>query len=267
MTILNKVLEKLTINEEKLTAIQMLKSWINSKSVVTWNGGSGTFRYVTVNGKYIKNESDWNKYNKLATKLFHPCKVVTKTSQWNEVSPDPELYGDESKDIGVALLKPVDGLEFKIVRAVKTGRSNDVEVNLISNKAETQEERRLVVNVGFSSPTQALSKIHVPGSLDDKKKDEDVQMFALYSDGGNCFSSKSSDPRYQDWHWTASEYGETRREFTARAKRQAEDAAAYGYHYYVGGQGARTVKIFTDIEKFKAACQKVGMNPNLSEYE
>lgn len=94
-----------------------------------------------------------------------------------------------------------------------------------------------------------------------ENKEDNVQMFALFSDGGNCYS------RYDDanWYWTASQYDEDEKSFKKRVRAQAKRKAETNYREYLAN--SMKCKFFKSIDKFKKECAKVGITPNLSEYE
>ncbi len=109
------------------------------------------------------------------------------------------------------------------------------------------------------------------GAAEALPDERDITMFGIFNDGGNCFtylnSGNSSGDASRNWYWSASE-GETAKEFRARLNRAAKRKAESNYNYYVdGGPGSWGVKIFKNIEDFKKACEKIGLHPNLSEYE
>lgn len=90
--------------------------------------------------------------------------------------------------------------------------------------------------------------------------ERDITMFGIFNDGGNCWSSRSNE----NWYWSASE-GETEKEFRARLRRQGERHAQQNYREYV--RCSYGVRVFKDLEMFKRACEKVGIHPDLKEYE
>ena len=130
-------------------------------------------------------------------------------------------------------------------------------IELIKNAQKELES--LGYNVEF---TDGNVKIWMPKSDFEPVEDErDITMFGIFNDGGNCYSANDEG----NWYWSASE-GETAAEFKARLKRSGEHKAQQNYREYVKSP-TYGVKIFKDIEKFKQACEKVGLNPNLRDYE
>lgn len=97
--------------------------------------------------------------------------------------------------------------------------------------------------------------------LEPTEDEREITMFGIFNDGGNCYSSNDDG----HWYWSASE-GETAKEFRARLMRSGERKAQQNYREYVKSP-TYGVKIFKDIEKFKQACEKVGLNPNLTDYQ
>lgn len=97
--------------------------------------------------------------------------------------------------------------------------------------------------------------------LEPVEDERDITMFGIFNDDGNCYSANDDG----NWYWSTSE-GETAAEFRARLKRSGERKAQQNYREYVKSP-TYGVKIFKDIEKFKQACEKVGLNPNLRDYE
>lgn len=125
---------------------------------------------------------------------------------------------------------------------------------------DAQEEiEKLGYTVEF---TDGNVKIWMPKTdLEPVENERDITMFGIFNDGGNCYSANDDG----NWYWSASE-GETAAEFKARLKRSGERKAQQNYREYVKSP-TYGVKIFKDIEKFKQACEKVGINPNLRDYE
>ena len=102
-----------------------------------------------------------------------------------------------------------------------------------------------------------MPKSYLEPTVDERE----ITMFGIFNDGGNCYSSRDDG----NWYWSASE-DETAAEFRARLKRAGERKAQQNYREYVKSP-TYGVKIFKDIEQFKKACEKVGLHPNLSDYE
>ncbi len=92
------------------------------------------------------------------------------------------------------------------------------------------------------------------------ENERDMVMFGLFNDGGNAYSSRNDE----HWYWSVSD-GETAAEFRKRLKRQGEHKAQTNYYEYI--KGSYGVRVFKDINQFVKAANKVGLNPNLSEYE
>lgn len=100
----------------------------------------------------------------------------------------------------------------------------------------------------------------------------DQTFFGVFHDGGNCFSymnrSREEADKSRNWYWSASD-GETKAEFRKRLFRQAKYHESHDYNYYCPSEHASSygVKVFTNIKDFKKFCERVGMHPDLSEYE
>lgn len=86
-------------------------------------------------------------------------------------------------------------------------------------------------------------------------------LYALFSDGGNCYSSRDDD----NWYWasTQDDPTETRAEFSKRLRRACDNKASRNYREYVPGSGK--VKIFSSKEEFIRAANKVGINPKFDD--
>ena len=85
---------------------------------------------------------------------------------------------------------------------------------------------------------------------------ENITLYGLFSDGGNCYSSRDD----ANWAWSISN-NETRTEFRKRLKRAGELRASKGYREY--DPSSIEVKVFTSKEAFIRAAKKVGINPKL----
>ena len=130
-------------------------------------------------------------------------------------------------------------------------------IELIKNVQKELES--LGYNVEF---TDGNVKIWMPKSdFEPVEYERDITMFGIFNDGGNCYTAHDEG----NWYWTTSD-GETAAEFRARLKRAGERKAQQNYREYCKSP-TYGVQIFKDIEKFKKACEKVGINPNLRDYE
>lgn len=127
--------------------------------------------------------------------------------------------------------------------------------DLIKEKQKEIEE--LGYNVEF---TDDGVKIWMPKSELNIEDERDMTLFGIFNDGGNCWSSRDDE----NWYWTTSE-GETAAEFRDRLRRAGERMAQKNYREYV--KSSYGVRVFKNIDDFKAACAKVGLHPNLSDYE
>lgn len=133
--------------------------------------------------------------------------------------------------------------------------SKEEVLDLIKEKQKEIEE--LGYNVEF---TDNSVKIWMPKSELNIEDERDMTLFGIFNDGGNCWSSRDDE----NWYWSTSE-GETAAEFRARLRRAGERMAQKNYREYV--KSSYGVRVFKNIDDFKAACAKVGLHPNLSDYE
>lgn len=124
-------------------------------------------------------------------------------------------------------------------------------------KEKQKEIEQLGYNVEF---TDEGIKIWMPKSDIETEDERDMTLFGIFNDGGNCWSSRDDE----NWYWATSD-GETAAEFRARLNRAGERMAQKNYREYV--KGSYGVRVFKNIEDFKKACEKVGLSPNLSDYE
>lgn len=124
-------------------------------------------------------------------------------------------------------------------------------------KEKQKEIEELGYNVEF---TDDGVKIWMPKSDIEIDDERDMTLFGIFNDGGNCWSSRDDE----EWYWATSD-GETAAEFRARLRRAGERMAQKNYREYV--KSSYGVRVFKNIDDFKAACAKVGLNPNLSDYE
>lgn len=130
-------------------------------------------------------------------------------------------------------------------------------IELIKNAQEEIEKLGYIVEYKDDNAYIWMPKSDLEPTVDERE----ITMFGIFNDGGNCYSSHDEG----HWYWSASE-DETAAEFKARLKRSGERKAQQNYREYVKSP-TYGVKIFKDIEKFKQACEKVGLNPNLSDYQ
>lgn len=81
-------------------------------------------------------------------------------------------------------------------------------------------------------------------------------LYGLFSDGGNCYSSRDD----ANWYWMSTEDNPdmTRTEFSKALERAGRRRAENNYREYCP-QSIKT-KVFTSKETFLKACEKVGLN-------
>lgn len=112
---------------------------------------------------------------------------------------------------------------------------------------------------GDEEAKRYLEKDPIP-SVTAEETPEDLEpkvLYGLFSDGGNCYSSRDDD----NWYWASTEDDptETRAEFSKRLHRACDRKASYNYREYCPGSGK--VRIFSSKEEFIKAANKVGINP------
>lgn len=98
--------------------------------------------------------------------------------------------------------------------------------------------------------------------FEDKSKLRSKTYYALFSDGGNPYSSlrSSSDlQRSKNWY-TAKSDDQTREEFRKMVKSMAIQKAQKNYYEY--STSSIDVMVFDDFSKFEAECKKVGITPS-----
>ena len=114
---------------------------------------------------------------------------------------------------------------------------------------------------GDEEAKRYLEKDPIP-SVTAEETPEDLEpkvLYGLFSDGGNCYSTRDYDT--DNWYWASTEDDptETRAEFSKRLRRACDRKASQNYREYVPGSGK--VKIFSNKEDFIKAANKVGINP------
>ncbi len=129
-------------------------------------------------------------------------------------------------------------------------------LELIKNVQKDLED--LGYRVEFTDNNVKISMEKTPIDVEDER---DMTLFGIFNDGGNCYSSRDDE----NWYWAVSE-GETAQEFRARLKRAGERKAQTNYREYVKSP-TYGVRVFKSIEEFKKACDKVGLQPDLREFE
>lgn len=88
----------------------------------------------------------------------------------------------------------------------------------------------------------------------------DTTMYALFTDGGNAYSSRDNG----NWYWTTSDndYYEDEKDFKSSVRRMAKRKAERNYGEY--DPSTLRCKFFLDKDKFLKACEKVGITPAIN---